>query len=42
MTKIECPFCKNEVVIDISKCIDEEGEVHVCPHCHEYFRWVER
>ena len=41
MTKVRCPFCENEVEIDIRRCVDEDGEVHMCPKCHNKFRWVE-
>lgn len=41
MNIVKCPFCKNDVTIDISKCTDEDGEVHICPTCHKEFRWVE-
>lgn len=42
MTIIKCPKCKGDVKIDIAKCIDEEGEVHRCPHCGMIFRYAER
>ena len=41
MTIVNCPFCKKEVKLDISRTADEDGEVHICPHCGKYFRWVE-
>jgi predicted RNA-binding Zn-ribbon protein involved in translation (DUF1610 family) len=42
MVTVKCPKCKEDVVIDIAKCVDEEGEVHVCPKCGMFFRWVEK
>lgn len=41
-TKVKCPKCKEEVILDISKCVDELGEVHCCPKCGFQFRWVEK
>ena len=40
MTTISCPICKQNVTIDISKAIDEEGEVFECPHCNSDFRYA--
>lgn len=42
MTKVKCPKCGKEVVIDIAKCVDELGEVHKCPKCGFVFRYVEK
>ena len=42
MTNVKCPNCGTIVKIDICKCVDEEGEVHICPKCKYYFRWVEK
>ena len=42
MKTISCPKCNNEVIINIAKCIDEEGEVHRCPKCGMEFRYVEK
>lgn len=30
---IKCPKCNKETSIDISKSINEEGEVFMCEHC---------
>lgn len=40
MTTILCPKCKNEVSVDISMAIDEEGEVFKCSHCNSKFRYA--
>lgn len=37
MRKIKCPKCGEDVDIDITKAIDENGEVFMCPHCHFEF-----
>ena len=42
MIKIKCPYCEEPVTISISKAIDEEGEVFLCPHCNKPFRFVEK
>jgi predicted RNA-binding Zn-ribbon protein involved in translation (DUF1610 family) len=41
MKVINCPKCNEEVTIDIAKCVDEEGEVHVCQNCGMLFRYVD-
>lgn len=41
MKIVKCPRCKNDVEINIAKCVDEEGEVHRCEKCGMIFRWVE-
>ena len=33
MEKIICPKCGNEITIDISKAIDENGEIFLCKEC---------
>ena len=40
--KINCPKCESEVNLDISKAIDEEGEVFICPHCRWPFRYAKK
>lgn len=35
-----CPKCKNLTNVDISKAIDEEGEVFICYHCGWKFRYA--
>ena len=42
MKKIKCAKCGNEVEIDISKALDEEGEVFSCPHCKQKFRYTDK
>lgn len=42
MKKIKCVKCGNEVEIDISKALDEEGEVFLCPHCKQKFRYTDK
>ena len=42
MKTIKCPHCNKPVTIDISKAIDEEGEVYICKHCREKFRYIEQ
>lgn len=40
MTTIKCPNCGKSVNIDISKAIDEEGEVFMCSDCKKSFRYA--
>ncbi|MEE3343952.1 MAG: hypothetical protein VZS44_07680 [Bacilli bacterium] len=35
-----CPKCEKPVIIDISKSLDEEGEVFMCPNCKFKFRYI--
>jgi predicted RNA-binding Zn-ribbon protein involved in translation (DUF1610 family) len=42
MEKIKCIKCNNEVKIDISKAIDEDGETFVCPNCGQKFRYTNK
>jgi len=42
MKKIKCVKCGNEVEIDISKALDEEGEVFRCPNCKQKFRYTDK
>lgn len=41
MRIIKCPRCGQDVEINIAKCVDENGEVHMCPECGMKFRYVE-
>ncbi len=41
MTVIKCPFCGEDVEIDLTKALDEEGEVYKCPHCGKLFRFAQ-
>ena len=40
MIKVNCPKCKAEVEINISKAIDEHAEVFRCPNCGFPFRFA--
>jgi len=40
MNTIPCPKCRKEVCVDISKAVDEHGEVFVCSHCGWNFRYA--
>ena len=40
MTRIKCPKCQQEVEINISKAVDEEGEVFHCNNCNMDFRYA--
>ena len=42
MTKIKCPKCQNEVEINISNAIDENGEVFRCQNCGQVFRYTNK
>lgn len=42
MKIINCPKCNEEVELDISRAIDEEGEVFVCHHCGWSFRYAKK
>jgi predicted RNA-binding Zn-ribbon protein involved in translation (DUF1610 family) len=43
MTKIvNCPKCGEQVNIDISKAVDEDGEAYICPKCKYIFRFTEK
>ena len=40
MIKIKCPKCNTEVEINISKAVDENGEVFMCPNCGFKLRYT--
>ena len=42
MIIIECPSCSKEFQVNISKAIDEHGEVFICPKCKKAFRYAVR
>lgn len=42
MIHVNCPKCGKEFNTDISKAIDSEGEVYMCPKCSFKFRFVEK
>lgn len=42
MTKIKCYNCGTDVIIDVSKAVDEDGETFRCPHCGSTFRYAEK
>ena len=42
MKTIKCPKCKEDVVLNIAKCVDENGEVFRCPKCGYLIRYTER
>lgn len=42
MTIVKCPKCKEDTEINISRAIDEEGEVFRCVHCGYPFRYAKK
>lgn len=42
MIKVNCPKCNAEVEINLSKAIDELGEVYECTNCKFHFRFVDK
>lgn len=40
MTIIKCPKCETDVEINISKAVDELGEVFKCSKCKYEFRYA--
>ena len=42
MKTIKCPKCNGDVVLNIAKCVDENGEVYKCPKCGFPIRYVEK
>jgi predicted RNA-binding Zn-ribbon protein involved in translation (DUF1610 family) len=41
MLKVKCPKCGGDVIIDISKAVDSEGEVFKCPNCGWDLRYAD-
>lgn len=39
---VHCPKCGGEVKIDISRAVDTEAEVFMCPECKYRFRFTEK
>lgn len=39
MIKIKCPKCKQEININISNAVDENGEIFMC-NCGYKFRYA--
>lgn len=37
-----CPKCNKSIHLDISKALDEDGEVFKCPNCKWIFRFAIR
>lgn len=42
MDKVKCVRCGQEVIIDIAKAKDSEGEVFECPYCSLKFRYTKK
>lgn len=42
MEHIKCVRCGRDTEIDISKAIDENGEVFKCKHCGLEFRYAKK
>lgn len=42
MTYVSCRNCGYNVQIDISKAVDEDGEVFICDRCGFKFRYAEK
>lgn len=42
MTIVRCKNCGAHIKIDISKAIDEDGEVFMCERCGFKFRYAEK
>ena len=42
MTIIKCPNCGEDFKVDISKAVDELGEVFKCKNCNYTFRYAIR
>jgi uncharacterized protein YbaR (Trm112 family) len=40
MNIVKCPKCDKNIEIDISKAIDEFGEVFLCKNCGCHFRYA--
>lgn len=39
MTKVKCIKCEKDIELDVSKALDENGEVFVCQHCGQKFMY---
>lgn len=42
MIKMKCPKCQQEIEINITKAVDEEGEIFRCSYCNCEFRYVDK
>lgn len=42
MIKVKCVNCNADVEINISKAVDEHGEVFLCPNCGKKFRYTDK
>lgn len=42
MKTIPCPKCKSDVVLDLKKVVDFNGEVFRCSNCGFDFRFTKR
>ena len=42
MKTVKCVKCGAENVINISKALDEDGEVFKCGHCGYLFRYADK
>ena len=42
MEKIICPKCGSEITVDISKAIDENGEIFLCKSCVAIFVEIDK
>ena len=40
--KINCPKCGKETEFFLHEAIDEDGEVFMCKHCKNFFRYTDR
>jgi predicted RNA-binding Zn-ribbon protein involved in translation (DUF1610 family) len=40
MNKIKCPKCNSNIEINVSKAVDEFGEVFLCKNCGYGFRYA--
>jgi len=40
MIIVKCPKCDSDVEINISRAVDEDGEVFKCPKCSCKFRYA--
>lgn len=40
MTYVQCPKCREQTPVNISKAVDEHGEVFSCIHCGFHFRYA--